>query len=182
MWLWREFYSVTQDYFALFGLSAAFNIDLATLEKNFRQLQSESHPDRFVNASATTQLQAMQRATLANEAYQTLKNHSRRAQYLLSQQGIDAIAETNTAMPMDFLMQQMEWREAIDDAKNAQDVEALEQLLTTMRQSAHAFHGELATLLDVKHDYHAATDITRKLIFIDKVCADILQMIEQLEN
>ncbi len=193
MWLWRKLYSLSSNlssnlalslgsnHFELFGLSPKFNIELATLESNFRKIQSESHPDRFVSASSAEKLQSMQLATLANEAYQILKNPANRAKYLLELQGIEAISETNTAMPLDFLMQQMEWRESLEDAKAAKDINALENLLREMQQEAKLLQSEIAVLIDQKQDYTSATDATRKLIFIDKVVADINKAIEQLE-
>ena len=99
-----------QNYFQLFQLPQQFNIDLTALETNYRAIQSASHPDRFVTATDAEKLAAIQTATTANEAYKTLKHPAQRAAYLLGLQGITAIAETNTAMPADFLMQQMEWR------------------------------------------------------------------------
>lgn len=173
---------MSKNYFELFGLTPAFNIDSTKLETNFRKLQSESHPDRFVTAPGAEKLQSMQLATLANEAYQTLKQPANRAKYLLEQHGITAIAETNTAMPADFLMQQMEWREAMEDAIVAKDIDALEALLMTMRAEGDQLKHALTVLIDEKKDYTAATASARKLIFIDKVCADILKAIEKLED
>lgn len=173
---------MTTSFFELFGLEPAFDIDLTALENNFRKIQSESHPDRFVTAPAAEKLKSMQLATLANEAYQTLKHPANRAKYLLEQHGITAISETNTAMPADFLMQQMEWREALEDAKAARDLDALDDLLNEIRQEAKALKTELISLIDDKQDYTAATASTRKLIFIDKVSIDINKVIEQIEN
>jgi len=171
-----------KNHFTLFKLSPAFNIDTATLEKNYRIIQSESHPDRFVSAAPAEKLQSIQLATLANEAYQTLKNPASRAQYLLSLQGINATDEANTSMPPDFLMQQMEWREALEDLKAASNINGLESLLDDMQSAAETLSDDLVTLFDEKNDLPSATEATRKLIFIDKVCADILKAIERLEN
>jgi len=173
---------VTRDYFALFGLSPAFEIDLSVLEQNYRKLQSEAHPDRFVSATPAKKLQSMQLATLANEAYQVLKKPSSRAKYILALQGIDATQETNTSMPTDFLMQQMEWRETLEDLKTEKNIAGLETLQHEMQQSAKSLTDELTLLIDEKNDLIAATETTRKLIFIDKVCADIIKAIELLEN
>lgn len=173
---------MAQSYFELFELKPAFKIDLAILESHFRKIQSASHPDRFVNATSVEKLKSMQMATLANEAYQTLKTPAARAKYLLERQGISAISETNTAMPADFLMQQMEWRETLEDAKAAKDIVAADNLLTEIQQEAISLNTALISLIDVKQDYVSATDATRKLIFIDKVCADINKVIEQIEN
>ena len=151
------------------------------LETNFRAIQSASHPDRFVTASTAEKLQSMQTATLANEAYLTLKSPALRAAYLLTLQGINATSETNTKMPHDFLMQQIEWRESLEDASQAKDMAALESLLVEMQHDGKQLQAELAEHFDAKQDFTAATDSTRKLIFIDKVTADIHKAIEQLE-
>lgn len=169
------------NHFALFGLSPIFSIDLAILESHFRKIQSESHPDRFVSAAPAEKLQSIRIATLANEAYQILKNPANRAKYLLELHGIEAISETNTAMPLDFLMQQMERRESLEEARATKDISALEDLLRELRQEAKVLQSEITTFIDVKQDYASATDATRKLIFIDKVVADINNAIEQLE-
>jgi len=172
---------VSLNYYELFGLNPLFNIDLAALESNYRKIQSEAHPDRFVTASATEKLNSMQQATLANEAYQTLKNPANRAKYLLELQGITAISETNTAMPADFLMQQMEWREAIEVATADKSIDVLENLLHEIQAEAKSLQAYLINLLDAKNDYANATAATRKLIFIDKLSEDINRAIEQLE-
>lgn len=172
---------VQNDYFELFSLPEQFAVDTKLLEANFRKIQSSSHPDRFVNANATEKLASMQLATLSNEAYGTLKNTARRAKYLLEKQGIDAVADTNTALPLDFLMEQMEWREQLEDAKVAKDIAAMDKLLRQLRTESKALERELASLFDDKKDYVTATEVTRKLIFIDKVCSDIQQAIEYLD-
>lgn len=169
-------------YFELFGLKPIFDIDLAALENRYRKIQSESHPDRFVTASPSEKLQSMQTATLANEAYLTLKNPANRAKYLLELQGIHAIAETNTSMSADFLMQQMEWRELMEDAKTEKDIAALENLFEQMQKEAKNLQLMLNDFFDVKKDYSAATETTRKLVFIDKVCTDINKTIELLDT
>ena len=173
---------MTQNHFAFFGLSASYNLDLIALENNYRKIQSESHPDRFVTASSSEKLASMQTATLANEAYLTLKNPANRAKYLLALQGINATDETNTRMPADFLMQQMEWREAIDDAKTEKNISALEKLLEEIQLEAKQLQSNLTELLDTKKNYATALDDTRKLIFIDKVSADINKALEQIEE
>jgi molecular chaperone HscB len=172
---------VSQNYYALFGLNPTFNIELATLESNYRKIQSESHPDRFVTASAAEKLNSMQLATLANEAYQCLKNPANRAKYLLELQGITAISETNTAMPTDFLMQQMEWRERLEEAKQAKNIGAIEALECELKAEAIQLQADFTMQFDTKKDYGIATEIARKLTFIDKVSADISKAIENLD-
>lgn len=170
-----------QNYFELFDLAEKFDIELEVLESNFRKIQAKVHPDRFVTASSAEKLNSMQRATLANEAYQTLKNPATRAKYLLELHGINVISETNTAMPTDFLMQQMEWREILEDGATSKSVDVLENLLKEIKLEVKSLQLQLIDLLDVKKDFSAATDATRKYIFMDKVAEDIKQAIALLD-
>lgn len=169
------------NYFELFKLPQTFGLDTATLESNYRKIQSESHPDRYVTASPAEKLASMQTATLANEAYLTLKSAGLRAAYLLSLQGIVAIDEKNNQMPADFLMQQMEWREAIEDAESAHNVSALENLLVEIDRTGKNLQESLKNQFQHNH-LSDATESARKLIFMDKVRADIVKSIEKLED
>jgi molecular chaperone HscB len=184
MRLWRKLHGLvalyTMNYFELFKLPQTFNLDVATLESNYRKIQSESHPDRFVTAPSAEKLASMQTATMANEAYQTLKSPGMRAAYLLSLQGIAAIDEKNNQMPADFLMQQMEWREAIEDAENTGDVSTLESLLNEIDVAGKNLQENLKEQFQHNH-LSEATDSTRRLIFMDKVRTDILKSIEKLD-
>jgi len=171
-----------RTYFELFGLPTAFNIDVARLEQAYRQLQTEVHPDRFAAAADNERRKSLQWATHANEAYQTLKSPLNRARYLLRLKGIDTQEESNTAMPADFLMRQMEWREAIEEAQSAADLPALEALSRELRHEARGMQQELSTQLDDAEDYATASETVRKLRFLDKVQAEIDQAIETLEE
>lgn len=169
------------NHFELFGLTPTFDVDSAALESSFRKIQSDSHPDRFVTATASEKLAAMQTATIANEAYLTLKSPGLRGAYLLGLRGIVAVDEKNNQMPADFLMQQMEWREAVEDAENARDISALEELLETIASEAKQLQSGLSNQFK-QNQLANATDSTRKLIFMDKVRADIIKVIEKLED
>jgi molecular chaperone HscB len=169
-----------QNYFALFQLPQQFELDMAQLDNQYRKLQAEVHPDKFVNASPAERMQSMQMATLANEAYQTLKYPTSRARYLLQLQGIATDEENNTAMPADFLMAQMEWREAMDDARFGKDISALDALLKEMRTQAKALQRQVANEIESAPAQAALT--VRKLRFIDKVSEDVNQLIAQLED
>lgn len=170
------------NHFALFGLPISFVIDSAVLDQRYRQLQSEVHPDKFAAASGTEKLRSMQWATSANEAYRTLKNPTARARYLLELQGVHTDEESNTAMPADFLMQQMEWREAIEEARDAKDLDALDKLLKDIQAAAKTLQQDLAQQLgEEPPQLSAAAGSVRKLSFVDKLREDILQSIEKLE-
>ena len=105
------------DHFTLFGLPARQALDRAELDARRRDLQARVHPDRFASEGAAAQRLAMQWAVRVNEAYACLKDPLARAAYLCEQRGVPVDAERNTAMPTAFLMQQMEWREALDEAR-----------------------------------------------------------------
>jgi molecular chaperone HscB len=174
--------SITQNHFELFDLPVQFSIDLDKLNQQYRKLQGEVHPDRFAAATGAERLKSMQLATQANEAYQTLKNPTSRARYFLQLHGVDTQEESNTAMPSDFLMLQMEWREAMEEATDAHDIDALERLLTIMRKSARQFQQDLQQQLDENRAFAQASGTVRKLSFINKVQADVEQSISKLED
>lgn len=173
--------SLTDSHFALFGLPEQFAIEANALDEAYRAVQSQVHPDRFAAAGDAQKRIAMQWATRANEAYQTLRNPLRRATYLLHLRGIDVGAENNTAMEPAFLMQQMEWRESIEDAAAAKNVGALDALLAELRDEERARLDKLAALLDSGAN-QAAGEAVRQLMFIERVAADIDTQIERLEG
>lgn len=161
-----------QNHFALFQLPQRFAIDLAALEKAYHGVQSQAHPDKFVHATGAEKRVAMQWATRANEAYQTLKNPLKRASYLCELHGVDLQTESNTSMPSAFLMQQMEWREALDDAKAGRDIAALEGLESTLRMARKDAVSRIEALLDAL-DFAAAAQLVRQLMFLDKFGEEI---------
>ncbi|MAF05523.1 MULTISPECIES: Fe-S protein assembly co-chaperone HscB [unclassified Herbaspirillum] len=161
-----------QNHFDLFHLPQRFAIDQKALEQAFHSVQGQAHPDKFAHASDAEKRVAMQWATRANEAYQTLKNPLKRARYLCELHGVDLQTESNTAMAPGFLMQQMEWRETLDDAKAGKDIDALEQLNTELLTEKKAEIARIEALLDAG-DYAAAGTLVRQLMFLDKFGAEI---------
>lgn len=174
--------NLQQNYFALFGLPVQFSLDMTLLDQRYRKLQAEVHPDRFVAASPSERMQSMQWATQANEAYHTLKHPTSRARYLLQLQGIDTQEESNTAMPADFLMLQMEWREAAEDAFDEGNITVLDRLLKDMRAEAKTLEESLANHLDQQQAWQEASGTVRKLSFIDKIRSDVEHKISKLED
>jgi molecular chaperone HscB len=169
-----------QNHFALFNLPEQFALESAQLDAAYREVQNQVHPDKFVSAPDAEKRVAMQWATQANEAYKTLKSPFRRAAYLCELNGIDLQTESNTAMPIDFLMQQMEWREALDEARDAQDLPALEQLDAELRASRGAKLEQIAALFNGK-DYAAAGGAVRQLMFLEKFGEEVARVFETLE-
>ena len=171
-----------QSHFALFQLPETYALDRARLDAAYRELQNAVHPDRFAAQPEAEQRVAMQWATQVNEAYQTLRHPVDRGVYLLKLQGIDALDATNTKMAPAFLMQQMEWREAIDDARTARSVETLDALSAELRAAHKGIESRLGELLDAAKDYEGAREAVRQLRFMDKLIAEVGDVYEEIES
>jgi molecular chaperone HscB len=165
------------DDFSLFGLPPRFSLDRATLDERWRALQAEVHPDRFSSQGASAQRVAMQWAVRVNEAYRRLKDPLARATYLIQLRGGAVAAESNTRMPGDFLVQQMSWREVLEDASDADAIRALEAEVAAAQAARLA---SLEALLDQDPDLDAAAAQVRALMFVDKFRSDVDRRLEAL--
>ena len=172
----------SQDYFALFGLPARYRCDTGRLDAAYRALQSQVHPDRFAAAGEAERRLALQSSARVNEAYRALKDPVGRAQYLLSLHGVDATAETDTALPLAFLERQLERREMADQARLARDAGGLEALLAEVRAEIAALEPTLAESLDARQIWESARADVRELQFLSKLAADIDAAIGGIEN
>ncbi len=161
------------DHFQLFDLPARFALDTAELDRAYRSVQAEVHPDRFASGSAAETRVAMQWATRANEAYQTLKSPLKRAAYLCERADVPIDAESNTAMPAEFLLQQLQWREALDDARGERDASALQALDDGMAAERDRLLDAIGRALDVDADYPHAASLVRQLMFIEKFGSEV---------
>ena len=166
------------DHFTLFGLPRAQSLDLESLERSFRAIQAQVHPDKHAHASAADRRLAMQWATRINEAFQTLKSPGKRARYLLQLLGHDPQVESNTAMPVEFLMSQMELREAVGEARTAADEAALDDVRLRLLNEIRGDYERLAGLIDMSKDYTAAADLVRQLMFQEKLLNEIDDALE----
>ncbi len=171
-----------QDFFALFGLPTGFSVDMDRLEQAYLDIQGKVHPDRFAHLPDVDKRLSMQWATHANEAFRTLKSPLARGQYLLELKGVDPAFETNTAMSPEFLMEQMEWREALGEAREAADEEVLEDLARRIRHSNRSLIELLAVQLDQQGDLEAAADTVRRLKFLEKLQHEINDALTALES
>ena len=164
--------------FELFGLTQQFVQDRATLDARWKELQREAHPDKFAAQGDAAQRVAMQWSVRINEAYQRLKDPLKRAAYLCELAGSPINAHSNTAMPAAFLMQQMQWREELDEAGS-------DESLNTLRENVDAAQrtllGECAKLIDGQGDYAGAVQSVRSLMFIEKFGHDLDLALEKLE-
>lgn len=175
-------FDFTRNHFELFGLPPVFQLDPERLEHNYREIQSRVHPDKFAHLGEQERRLSMQWATHANEAYQTLKKPLGRARYLLHLRGVDTQEDTNTAMPPEFLMRQMEWREAIGEAKAAQDVSCMEHLHAKLAGEMRELYERLGKLLDEDRNYAAAAARVRELSFMEKLAEEVDRALEALEG
>jgi len=171
----------TRNHFELFGLPARFRIDADALETAYRALQSDVHPDRHASGSEAERRLALQSSARVNEAYAALKDPVERARYLLTLSGVDALDETDTQLPMEFLERQLERREAASDAVAANDVGALDAVLDDVRRESGARELELERLFDAR-DTGAARALVRELKFLNKVAADVDAAISALDG
>ena len=163
--------------FDLFGVAQRFAQDRAALDARWRALQAEVHPDKFASDGAAAQRVAVQWAVRVNEAYQRLKDPLKRGAYLCELAGQPINAENNTAMPGSFLMQQMEWRESLDEARTVQQVEALADTVAAHRNGALQ---KLQKLLDEQQDAAAAAQQVRALMFVERFAEDVDRRLEAL--
>ena len=170
--------SFDSDDFALFGLPRRFALDAADLAALRRTLLAEVHPDRFATAGASAQRVAMQWAVRVNEAWERLKDPLKRAAYLCELHGAPIGAENNTAMPPEFLIQQMAWREALDDASTREAVESIARSLDAHRDEAYV---ELAHSLDDDGTYNGAAQQVRALMFVERFANDVEDRLERME-
>lgn len=169
------------SHFELLGLATTFALDMQQLDEAYRALQSRVHPDKFATATGADRRAAMQWAVRANEAYTVLKDPLKRAVHLLELREVDLGAENNTAMDPAFLMAQMEWREAVEDARAAKNIDELDRLLATLRDEKRVRYDKLGAWLD-SHADNPAAEAVRQLMFLEKVQSDIGDSIAALED
>jgi len=171
--------SIRASDFELFGLTERFEIDLAALDAKWKQLQGAAHPDRFATETAAAQRIAMQWAVRINEAYRRLKNPLTRAAYLCALHGVDLEAESNTAMPPAFLMQQMEWRDALSEAGTLEAVDALaDEVAASRGATLESLREQIDDAASV--DWRAVAGTVRGLMFVDKFMSDIDRRVDAL--
>ena len=175
-------FNFSRNYFELFELEVQFHIDQEKLSDRYQALQSQYHPDRFVDSSDQDKRVAIQATTFINEAHKTLQEVPLRARYLLELQGVAFNSEQDTTKDMDFLMAQMSLREQVDDVDSQEDpFESLDELASKTRQ-------EKITLIDAyqshfnEKKWDEAKEIVLKLQFFTRLQQQINQKQEALED
>ena len=166
--------------FALFDLPVAFQVDSALLNERYLALQKSLHPDNFSATSAQEQRLAIQKSAEINDALRILKDPIARADSIIAlNTGETENPEEKSNNDIDFLMQQMEWRETLENIENRKDTDELTAFAQEINQIRHAILSELSTALDAQH-WDIARAITDKLRFIKKLQAEIERVEETL--
>lgn len=170
----------TQNYFELFGFPELYDLDLAELSNRFRKLQSAIHPDKFASASDAERMLSVQKSALINEAYLALRNPLERARYMLKLRGLDLSNDTSASMAPEFLMQQMELREELEQVRQCDDPwscldkisDKISQILEEEKQAVSEIFA------DKDSDLEKIADYVRRMQFLCK----LRQEVEALEE
>ena len=165
--------------FELFGLAQKFSQDRAAIDARWKELQREAHPDKFAAQGAAAQRIAMQWSVRINEAYQRLKDPLKRAAYLSELNGASINAENNTAMPASFLLQQIEWREALDEADSAENISKIALQATRYAREQLL---KIEQSIDVQKDFKAAVEQVRSLMFVERFAAEVDARLDHLQQ
>jgi len=171
-----------QNHFELFGLEPGYALEAERLERAYREIQARIHPDRFAQAGDAERRASMEWTTRVNEAYRILRSPVQRARHVLELNGVDAALETNTAMPQEFLVRQLEMREALEQGEARRDPGALERLRDALRVEREALKSALGEQLDARRDYPAAAGLVRKLMFLDRLDAELDAAFETMDD
>src|SRR5258706_3401088 len=164
---------MTRNHFELFDLTPVYSLDTERLEDSYKELQTLVHPDRYAQAGDAERRASMQWTTRVNEAYSTLRDPVQRAKHLLELHGVDVGFETNTQMPTDFLMQQLETREQLEEAIQKKDPGFLDSLRSNLMGKRKLLEAQIGESIDARKDYAGATDLVRKLMFLQKIDDEI---------
>ncbi|WP_028240029.1 co-chaperone HscB [Stutzerimonas azotifigens] len=168
-------------HFALFDLKPDFRVDEQQLASRYRELARAVHPDRFADASAQEQRHAVEQSANLNEAYQTLRDPTRRARYLLSLDGAELPLETTVQDP-DFLMQQLQWREELEDLQDQADLAGVATFKSRLKQAQHALNDEFAAVWKDAARREEAERLVRRMQFLDKLSHEVRQLEERLDD
>jgi molecular chaperone HscB len=178
-------FDFSSDYFSLFSLPASYTIDAGLLMDRYREMQQSVHPDRFANASEQERLKSLQMATHLNEALRVLKNPIDRARYLLELKGVQWDDEQSTISDPEFLMQQMELRERLDEVRHQSDPQdAVASLLDEVAELLKDYVKQIGVLLesDQQDDLLQAKNEVRKMQFLDKMRQEVESLEADIED
>ena len=168
-------------HFALFELQPSFNLDLDQLAARYRELARGVHPDRFADASEREKRSALEQSANLNEAYQTLKSPPKRARYLLALKGGELPLEVTVHDP-EFLMQQMQWREELEDLQDSADMAGIAVFKRRLNVAQEELNNSFAACWDDATQREQAERLMRRMQFLDKLTYEVRQLEERLDD
>lgn len=171
----------TPCHYALFELQPAFDIDIEALSSRYRELARKVHPDRFADAGEREQRHAIERSANLNEAFQTLKSPSRRARYLLTLQERDMPLEATVQDPA-FLMQQMQWREELEELYDDGDLDGVVSFKARLKAAQQDLNDSFAHIWRDESQREEAERLVRRMQFLDKLSQEVRQLEERLDD
>ncbi|WP_028695983.1 co-chaperone HscB [Pseudomonas cremoricolorata] len=171
----------TPCHYALFDLQPAFRLDLDKLAVRYRELAREVHPDRFADASEREQRVALEKSAALNEAYQTLRSPPRRARYLLAISGQEVPQEVTVHDP-EFLLQQMQLREELEDLQDEADLDGVAQFKRRLKAAQQTLDETFASCWDDPAEREQAERLMRRMQFLDKLAQEVRQLEERLDD
>jgi molecular chaperone HscB len=172
-------HKLDQDDFELFGLPRQFALNRSALDARWKDMQAQVHPDRHAAGGASTQRVAMQWSVRVNEAYRRLRDPLTRAAYLCRLHGVEVDLHGGAPMPGVFLVQQMQWREALDEARDSASIEALADAVAGERARRLA---EIASTIDERRDWSAAAEQVKALMFVERIARDVETRLDALND
>jgi molecular chaperone HscB len=170
-----------QSHFDLFGLDPRYALETEKLEQAYRDIQARVHPDRYAQSGDAERRASLQLTTRVNEAYRTLKDPVQRAKHILDLNGVDVAFETNTQMPPDFLLQQLELREELDAASSKKSSSGLDAIRARLRHGKGLLVSEIEKAIDGEKDYAGAAGLVRKLMFLHRLDEEVNAAYEEIE-
>ena len=171
----------TPCHFALFDLQPGFRLDLDKLASRYRELAREVHPDRFADASEREQRLALEQSAALNDAYQTLRSAPRRARYLLAIGGNEVPQEVTVHDP-DFLLQQMQWREELEDLQDEADLDGVAVFKKRLKLAQETLNDDFAACWNDAAQREQAERLMRRMQFLDKLAYEVRQLEERLDD
>jgi molecular chaperone HscB len=167
-----------QNYFELFSLTPNFDIDLTELESIYQQQVSRFHPDNFATSSDKEKILALQNTSLINTAYDTLKSALLRATYLLELDGINAFDEKDTQMNVDFLMSQIELREALELIQVNKDELELDNFIDNINLKINQNIKQMQTFFET-NNLLKIKNLVRELKFYEQLNISANQLMDE---
>ena len=167
--------------FELFDLHTGFTLDLEQLATRYRELARGVHPDRFADASEREQRLALEQSASLNEAYQTLKSPPKRARYLLAMNGREMPLEVTVHDP-EFLMQQMQWREELEDLQDSADMAGIAAFKRRLKVAQDQLNDSFAACWNDAAQREQAERLMRRMQFLDKLTYEVRQLEERLDD